>query len=92
MFQVGVWDDDKIPTDVKYAINVYQQNVWLGGEDIEIDDPNYTIGFKHEAKENNVTHSNIDNMYVKKVINRIQRCVNNKPPLTKSEIKKQNEQ
>ena len=42
-------------------------------EDTEIMDTKKTIGFNHVAKEPNVSHTNVDNMYVKKVIARIAR-------------------
>lgn len=57
-------------------------------EDTEIMDPKKTFGFNHVAKEPNVSHTNVDNMYVKKVIARITRVTLGLKPLTDSEIKK----
>ena len=51
-------------------------------EDTEIMDPKKTIGFNHVAKEPNVSHTNVDNMYVKKVIARISRATLGKGIIT----------
>jgi RHS repeat-associated protein len=83
---IGNWDDDNIPSNVSYHINVYQDNSVAGGEDTEIDNPNKTTGFNYFAQDNNVSHTNVDNMYAKKVINRISRVLDSLKPLTDKEI------
>jgi hypothetical protein len=82
------WDDDNVSSNVKYAINVFQDKETLGGEDIEINDPCKTIGFNYEATDKGISHANIDNMYTNKAINRVQRVINGKAPLTNKEINK----
>jgi hypothetical protein len=79
-------NDDNIPSNVKNAINVYQEANFteLGGEDIEFNSTK-TKGFNHRANEKNTTHSNIDNIYAKKVISRIQKVVNGKCPVSEKE-------
>jgi hypothetical protein len=81
-------DDDNIPSNVNFHINIIENGSNIGGEETEIMDPKKTIGFNHVAQEPNVSHKNVDNMYVKKVINRITRVTLGLKPLTDSEIKK----
>jgi hypothetical protein len=81
-------DDDDIPSNVNFHINIIENGSTYGGEYTEIMDPKKTIGFNHVAQESNVSHINVDNMYVKKVIARITRVTLGLKPLTDSEIKK----
>lgn len=64
------WDDDNISSNVKDAVNFFQNNDWPGGEDIEAIDPSKTNIQNFEALES--THTTIDNDFAGTVIQMIE--------------------
>ncbi len=81
----GFGGNNNISSNVNYLINVRQSNSFPSGQTARIDDPNKTIGFNHLAKDQNVSHTSVENIYTQKVINRIQRIISGVNPLTNTE-------
>jgi hypothetical protein len=63
------WEDDNVSDNVKVAVNIYQDNDWQGGEDVEADDPSKTKVTNVESTT--ATHTSIDNMFVGTIIQMI---------------------
>lgn len=77
--RVGI-DDDKIPSNVKTAVNYYNKNdgfmhSGIGGEDIEINDPSKTKGINVPVS---AAHTQIDNKYRYNAYNAVVKELNTK--------------
>lgn len=83
----GFWDNDNIPSNVKYLINVFQKTSWpLLGESVDILNKKSTTGFNLKTNESNMSHQTIDNIFTGRAINRLERIAHGIEPLTPKEV------
>ncbi len=84
---IGIFsiDDDNIPSNVKFAINYYQEGEVIGGEKIEIDNTKKTQGANILAPGSN--HRSIDNDVVSFVIQDIKNLTGGKNPVTEAKVR-----